>query len=74
MAKEIIAEIFEEQELGGVSENVLVANYCRATPNTGGSAYVRYHNFQTGKNYIWSDDPFLVDENTSETDPNWTEE
>ena len=72
MAKELTISIIEEQELNGVTALVTTHTIVRATPNSGNlPTYVRLHDLENDLSYLWSGDPYEVDENTEPTDPKW---
>lgn len=70
MAKQVLYNIFEDQELNGVTVEVLVGHVIRATPNSGGAEYIRQH-IKDEANYLWAGNLDDVDETTETDHVNW---
>jgi hypothetical protein len=76
VAKELEIYISETQTVGNSPPvEVMTHAIVRATPNSGNlPTYVRLHDLENGNTWIWSGDPYVVDENTALDNPNWIPE
>ena len=76
VAKELVIYFTETQTVGDSPPvEVITHSIVRATPKSGNlPTYVRLHDLENGGTWIWSGDPYAVDENTSTDNPNWIPE
>jgi hypothetical protein len=76
VAKELEIYISQDVTVGNSPPvSVLTHSIVRATPNSGGlPTYVRLHDLEAGRSFLWDGDPGEVDENTALDNPNWQPE